>query len=200
MGSIDKDFQVKTKKESPRELAQLLVQYLKKNSCILDLGAGAGVDSFFFVRNGHKVIAIDRETSVLEEFISKNSDTYFENINVIKDDFYKIKLPSCDVIYASYSIPFCKTDEFQDKWKALELQVGIGTIIAIVFFGKKDDWNALTERFTFHSAKDVEHLLKNYEILHIEDREYEGTSLNQKREIVKKHWNVIDVIAKKCKG
>lgn len=197
MSSHDNKYQEKTKNKEPGELAKKLLYYIPQNSTILDLGAGAGIDSKFFADNGHFVTAIDRETAVISELVESYGALYTGKINVIKDDFYHMNLPISDAIYANYSLPFCETIKFPDKWLSLESQIKMGAVIAFVFFGENDDWKHYTEKFTFHSSEDVLNLLGNYEIIHLENKEYEGKSMRPSGEIVEKHWNVIEVIAKK---
>jgi hypothetical protein len=199
MSSHDNKYQEKSKNKEPGELAKKLLHYIPKNSTILDLGAGAGVDSRYFADNGHLVNAIDRETTVINEVIERYGELYTGRITVIKDDFYHMNLPISDAIYANYSLPFCETTKFTDKWLSLESQVKIGAIIAFIFFGENDDWKSYTEKFTFHSNEDVMNLLENYEIIHLENKEYDGQSMRPNGEIIDKHWNVIEVIAKKMK-
>lgn len=197
MSSHDNKYQENTKNKEPGELAIRLINYIPPSSTVLDLGAGAGVDSRYFVDNGHYVTAIDRETAVISEIIESPDSLHAGKINVIQDDFYHMNLPICDVIYANYSLPFCETAKFPDQWLKLESQIKIGAIIAFVFFGKNDDWNNNTDKYTFHSTEDVLSLLKNYEIMHLVEKEYDGKSMRPNGEIVQKHWNVIEVIAKK---
>ncbi|MCD4713079.1 MAG: YdeI/OmpD-associated family protein [Clostridiales bacterium] len=197
MTNHDQKYQEKSKNKEPAELAKNLLLFIPPHSKILDLGAGAGTDSRFLVDNGHSVTAIDRETTVISEVMESHGGLYSQSISVVKGDFYDMSLPDCDVIYANYSLPFCATSDFLVKWLNLESQVKVGTIVAYIFFGKNDDWKNSTEKFTFHSKEDVESLLDQYEILHIEGKEYNGSSMKPSGEIVEKHWNIIEVIAQK---
>ncbi len=193
----DQKYQEKSKNKEPAELAKKLLPFIPPHLKILDLGAGAGKDSRFFVDNGHSVTAIDRETTVISEAMENQDGLYSQSISVIKGDFYNMSLSNCDVIYANYSLPFCATSDFPLKWLNLDSQVKVGTIVAYIFFGKNDDWKNSTEKFTFHSKEDVKNLLDQYEILHIEDKKYNGSSMRPSGEIVEKHWNIIELIAQK---
>lgn len=197
MSNHDNKYQENTKNESPRQLAKRFLNYLSERSTIIDLGAGAGVDSLFFADSGHSVCAIDREVSVLEARLDEKRDTYSNNVSVMKGDFYNITLPECDAIYASYSLPFCATSSFNEKWLSIDTQLKVGTLIAIVLFGDNDDWCRNTERFTFHSTESANLMLDNYEILFLDNSEYDGKSMRPNGDIVDKHWHVIEIIAKK---
>ena len=199
MSDHDKKYQENTKNDKPNEFAQRFLNFLSDNSTIIELGAGAGVDSQYFADRGHSVFAIDREVNVLQASLDEKRDTYSNKINVIKGDFYNITLPACNAMYANYSLPFCSTVLFNKNWKSIDTQLKVGVLIAVVLFGENDDWSINKERFTFHSTEDAYKLLDNYEILFLENSEYDGKSMRPNGDIIDKHWNVIEIIAKKIK-
>lgn len=197
MSSYDKKFHEKTKNEEPRALAKKLMEVLAKPSRIIDLGAGAGVDAKHFIENGHTVIAVDRETTVLEDLKIELSNKNINGLEVVKADLYEMKLPQVDCVYASFSLPFCPTQLFEQRWHQLEAQIPNGATIAMIFFGKNDSWAEWTERFTFHSKSEIETLFKAYDLLHLEELENDGTSMRPNGEIVTKHWHTFSVIGRK---
>ncbi len=199
MSDHDNKYQENTKNDKPKQLARRFLNYLSDNSIIIDLGAGAGIDSQYFAEKGHSVFAIDREVNVLESSLAEKRNTYSSKISVVKGDFYNITLPVCDAIYANYSLPFCSTALFNKNWLSIDAQLKVGVLIAVVLFGENDDWSLNTERFTFHSTEAAHNLLDNYEILFLENSEYDGKSMRPSGDIIEKHWNVIEIIAKKIK-
>ena len=197
MTNHDNEYQKETKNKPVSDLALKVLKYIPKKSSIIDLGAGAGNDSIYFADNGHNVIAIDRETSVMSEVLDGFGDKYWSKIKVIRDDFYHVNLQSGNVFFANYSLPFCGSDNFDEKWSSIESQVQVGGYISFVFFGLNDDWKNSADRFALHSKENILSMLKNYEILDLEEKEFEGKSMRPNGEIISKHWHVIEVIAKK---
>ena len=63
------DYYEKTKNTMPRKNVRKFVEMNVKPGTCIDLGCGAGNDTIYLIRNGWKVIAIDKENT--EEIIRK---------------------------------------------------------------------------------------------------------------------------------
>lgn len=195
--NIDKEFQRITANGPARDLAILLNDIIAENSIVIDLGCGSGIDSQHFVENGHTVIAIDREVSVIEEKKKALAKEQFDRLNIVKADFNEMDLPKANVVYASYSLPFCGNLQFNNTWKKQFETLNVETIVGIVLFGQKDEWYGSNEYLIFHSDEEVKALFNTFEILHYENVEYEGECMSSDGSIMNKHWNVINVVAVK---
>ncbi len=98
-----------SKKLPPNNFAKRAYSLIKKKKfkTVLDVGAGNGRDSAFFLEKGLAVTAIDFSESGIEKIKSLNSE-----VKTYCTDIRKIKLPknSFDVIYAHLSLHY-----FNDK-------------------------------------------------------------------------------------
>lgn len=193
----DKEFQKITADEPPRDLAILLNSFIPSNSTIVDLGCGSGIDSLYFIENGHFVIAIDREISVIRDKKKKLGEDEQSRLSILKADFNEITYPKADVIYASYSLPFCGSQNFLTTWDKHFETLKPNTAVGIVLFGQKDEWYAHNDYLAFHSDEEAKSLFKTFDIRHYENIEYLGKCMSSDGSIIDKHWNVINIVAYK---
>ena len=193
----DKDFHSITANEPPRDLAILLNSMIKENATVLDLGCGAGVDSQYFLENGHSVIAVDREVTTIEEKKKAIDNALAHRLQVIKADFNDLDFPKADVIYASYSLPFCGKSNFSATWQNQFETLPKGTVIGIVLFGHQDAWFGHNDYLVFHSEEEAKALLNAFEINHYENLVYEGTCMSSDGSTIDKLWHVMNIVAVK---
>ena len=97
----------KTKNSNiPENLRMFMNMKVEPGICI-DLGCGAGRDSRFLIKNGWKVIAIDKEDTekMIRSSLQEEEQNYLE---FIKQDFENnIILQSCNLLVANSSLSFC---------------------------------------------------------------------------------------------
>src|SRR5262245_11484547 len=92
--------------------------------------------------------------------------------------------PPADLLNASLVLPFLTADAFDDVWERIVSSLGDGSRFAGHLFGERDEWATLTNR-THHTRAQVESLLSNFDIEHLDEREYDGqTALG-----APKHWH-----------
>lgn len=95
---------------------RLLLKFLPqiKPGCALDIGCGAGHDSFFLSKNGFKVEAIDMDLTYIKN-LNKISKKYKLNINAFPVDIrgYKIEPEKYNLILAIQSLVFLKKSEYK---------------------------------------------------------------------------------------
>ena len=76
--------------------------------------------------------------------------------------FIEMKLAdSVDLIYASYSLLFCRPEKFPLVWKTIIDHISIGGRFAGNFFGDKDSWADIPGR-THHSYQQVLELFQDH--------------------------------------
>ena len=184
----------KTENSKPNFLLEKLINNVdieQKNA--VDLGCGAGRDTLYFIKNGFKVLAIDREDT--SKIISKKLS--FEELKRFRfrcQDFEDTEIEENNLLVANFSIPFCNKNYFKSFWNKINNSIlGNGYFVGN-FFGLNDSWTKTKQDMVFLTKEEVLDLFKNnfYIIFFKEVEKDEKTALG-----VMKHWHIYNVIAKK---
>lgn len=182
----------KTKNSNiPENLRMFMNMKVEPGICI-DLGCGAGRDSKFLIKNGWKVIAIDKEDT--EKMIRSSLQEEEQNyLKFIKQDFENnIILQPCNLLVANSSLSFCNRKNFDDLWKKIVDSISKDGYFVGNFFGINDSW-ANRPNMVFFTKEEVIKLFSSFEIINFKEVAKNGkTALG-----VEKHWHVFNVIAKK---
>jgi len=161
-----------------------------------DLGAGTGRDTLFLLKQGWNVLALDAEQLSIDIILNRIGVLYNNNLEVVVTPFSEMMLPNdLDLINASYSMPFCRPQDFPQCWKTITDQLAIGGRFSGQFFGEKDEW-AINPDLTIHSHEKMLRLFEDQfviEYLQIEDGLIPCANGQMK------HWHVYHVVAKKIK-
>lgn len=190
-----KQFHKVTQGEPPRELARKIIKYLNNNSLILDCGCGAGNDSLFFASQGHKVIALDKETSILENRL-KNLVGVNDKVIIRKSDIIDFEMEKVDCFYSSLTLSFLCKKDFYVLWNSISTKLDKQTIIGLNIFGDRDEWYRDTEDMTFMNKKEFTSLFSNLTVLEFSENEKLGTSMGTDGLPRGKKWHTFECIAK----
>lgn len=184
-------YQNSIKRDKPsRLLADFFRLKLDKNlkeKNAIDLGCGAGNDSIFLLEKGFKVTAIDSEPQVSEILSKRVKNT--QNLNVVIDDFSKVKLQKTDLINANFSLFFVKKD-FKLFIKNVLDNINKNGYFVGNFLGKEDDWK---KSKTTVEKDELRNYFSKFKILYFSEEKYYKDSLTKKN----KFWHVYNIIAKK---
>lgn len=181
----------KTKNNMPRTNIRKFVDMKIKPGICIDLGCGAGNDTIFLIKNGWKVIAIDKENT--ENIIRNNLNNEEQNsLEFEKQDFENITLKPCDLLVANLSLSFCNKKYFSELWNKIVNSISKDGYFVGNFFGINDTW-ANRPYMTFLSKEDVLDLFLAFEIIDFKEIERNGKTALGKT----KHWHIFNVIAKK---
>lgn len=159
----------------------------------IDIGCGAGIETFDLLRRGWNVIAIDREPSAISAVIELAKEQPDKKLRTICSSFEELhSIPSAEFIYSYHSLPFCKADHLDRLWNLIQQAVKPNGIFAGSFFGMNDEW-VKSGHTSGVSKKTLDCYLSAFDILHFEEVDKIGnTALNGP-----KHWHFIEVIARK---
>ena len=158
----------------------------------IDLGCGTGIDTMELLEKGWKVTAIDNQMEALNQLQQHMYPFFDQDLKVIHNSFEFINLPAAHLINASFSLPFCHPDHFEDLWKNIENAITVGGRFAGHFFGTNDSW-VTNDKMTFLNEKQVCHLFDSFSVEWMEESERDGKTIGGKE----KHWHVFHVVAKK---
>ncbi len=113
-----KKYYENTEDALPHPMVKKFINMNIKPKNAIDLGCGAGRDTIYLIKNGWKVLSIDREDT--KGFISSKLDseeTKRFRFNV--QNFENIKLEKNNLLVANFSIPFCNKNYFNEFWNKI---------------------------------------------------------------------------------
>ena len=174
-------------------VCKLLIEFLDnyKIDNAIDLGCGSGNETVYMIKNGIKVLAIDRQLN--QDFIlNRLSDNEKKMISFKESSFEDVELPKTKLLTAFFSIPFCNPNNFDELWTKIYNSIEDNGYFVGQLFGDSDAWNVVKSINTFSIDK-VKEYLKNYNIIKLEEIEYVRESDNKK-------CHFYDIIAQKKVG
>ena len=161
----------------------------------IDIGCGHGADTLELLKKGWKVLATDADENglrLLNESVNKSFKKNLKTEKLSFEEFGNAKFKKCDLLNASYSIPFCKPEYFDILWNKISDTIKKGGMFSGQFFGEKDEW-AGNKNMTFLKIKKVNELFRDFEVLYFEEKDEDGYTASGDF----KHWHVFSVIAEK---
>ena len=175
------------------DVCKLLIEFLDnyKVDNAIDLGCGSGNETVYMIKNGIKVLAIDRQLN--QDFIlNRLSDNEKKMISFKESSFEDVELPKTKLLTSFFSIPFCNPNNFDELWTKIYNSIEDNGYFVGQLFGDRDAWNVVESINTFSIDK-VKEYLKNYNIIKLEEIEYVRESDNKK-------CHFYDIIAQKKVG
>lgn len=172
----------------PKPLLIKALEFVHNKESALDLGAGALIDSEYLASQGFKeIVTLDIEPSVSKRKHSKP-------IKIVISSFKAMTLPSSkyDLVTSQFSLPFIKPDSFLAVIKKISDSLKKNGIFTGQLFGVNDEWKN-NPNMTFYTNKQARSLFNDFEIIQINEKEYDGTLTDG----TPKHWHVFFFIVKK---
>ncbi len=184
----------------PHPTLQKALFFLKNdniaNGLAVDLGCGTGRDTLFLLENGWNVFAIDAEEQAIAILLNRINENQSARLTVAVISFADMLLPEgVSLINASFSLPFCSPDHFQDCWQKIFENLVIGGMFCGHFFGDRDEW-ANKPFMTHHTYAQLMNLFSDrFEIKYfLQEEGALPTAVG-----VKNHWHIFHVVAKKVR-
>jgi tellurite methyltransferase len=183
-----------TAQRPPRELLLQTLNHLdwerkgRRGQTAIDLGFGAGNDSLELLRRGWKVLAIDGQAAAAKFLDQRVPPQHRKSLSCRVARMEELDVPPADLIYASFSLPFCDPDEFPRLWAKIRTAIRPGGHFAGQFFGNRDEWYG-RRPMNFHSADEVRRLGRGFKMELIRESVEEGMSYGGP-----KHWHFFDII------
>ncbi len=189
-----------TARRPPRELLLRTLDHIgwetkrPRRRSAIDLGFGAGNDSLELLRRGWRVLGIDQQLAAIR-FLSRRVPPRRRNsLTLLQAPMEGLTLPSSDLVYASFSLPFCDPAAFPELWATIRRSLAPGGHFAGQLFGDHDEW-AGKRPMSFHSARQVRDLAKGYRIELLREVDEAGRSFEGP-----KQWHYFEVILEKARG
>jgi trans-aconitate methyltransferase len=157
----------------------------------IDLGYGDGTETLHLLQQGWSVLAIDAEQSACDLLLTRTPKDLLPRLKMKISCFEEVDLPPADLVYAGFSLPFCRPQHFPMIWEKITASLKPSGRFAGDFFGIKDSWSK-REDMTFLTQAHIERMFLDLEVELIEERDEDGQAASGP-----KHWHVFSVIAKK---
>lgn len=191
------DYYRQTAKRPPRDLLLQSLSRIESEGdasparTAIDLGFGSGTDTLELLRRGWKVLAVDREADAARFLARRVPARWRSRLTTIVAPMEGLELPSADLVYASFSLPFCRPDRFPETWSAVRTAVGPHGHFAGQLFGDRDQWHRSSD-MTFHSRRRVTALVRGWKVELIRETDEQGHSFSGP-----KQWHFFDLILEK---
>jgi tellurite methyltransferase len=158
----------------------------------VDLAAGEGRDTLELLARGWRVLATDAEVAAFDYLWPRVPAAARDRLTTAVAPFEDTALPPCDLLNASFALPFCAPGHLPALWERIVAAIRPGGRFAGQFFGDRDSWASRADR-THHTHDEVVALLAEFdiEVLRIEERDDPPDGRDPK------HWHLFHVVARK---
>ena len=174
----------------PRDTLLAAAEAFDTPGVAVDLGCGAGRDTVELLRRGWHVVAIDSEAEAIRRLRAKVGDD--ERLQTQVARYEEAALPSCDLVNASFSLPFCAPEIFGVVWERIVDALRPDGRFCGQLFGERDEW-ATEDDMSVQTREEAELLLSGFELERFDEVEEDGkTALGQL-----KHWHMFNIVALK---
>ena len=164
-----------------------------------DLGCGDGRDTGELLRQGWRVWAQDSSAEGLARLRARPECAAAlaeGRLEVVQADFADTTPPACDLVNASFALPFCPPGHFAGLWARIDAAVGPGGRFSGQFFGDRDDWAIIEDRT--HLPRDaVVRLFDGWVLERLIEEDRASTHAPTSPDGAHKHWHVFHVVARK---
>jgi membrane dipeptidase len=176
--------------DEPRETLLVAMSRFETPGLAVDLGCGTGRDTAALLRAGWKVLAIDGDQEAIDRLLARVEPEDGRLVTQVAR-FGAASWPACDLLNASFSLPFCPADRFDGVWRQIVDSLRPGGRFAGQLFGDRDAWAG--SGITVQTRAEVGELLRPFEIERLDEIDEEGSTVTGKR----KHWHLFHVVARK---
>lgn len=157
----------------------------------IDLGCGEGTDTLALLRQGWRVLAIDEQPEAIARLNAQIPTDLHAQLQTQTVAFEAVTLPLADLIYAGFSLPFCRPTYFAALWATLVNALPPGGRFAGQIFGDRDSW-AKNPDITFFTITATEALLQPFAIEWFTEIDEDGQAVSGP-----KHWHYFEIIGRK---
>lgn len=158
----------------------------------VDIAAGEGRDTLELLRRGWRVVATDGHPDAFTHLWPRVPEQATSRLSTLVATFADTPVCPCELVNASYALPFCDPGDFAALWGRIVAAIRPGGRFAGQFFGDRDSWAVLPGR-SHHSEEAVRRLFEGFEIelFRVEERDDPPDVRNPK------HWHLFHVVARK---
>lgn len=141
-----------TRLRPPRELLTRTLRFFsveqRPHGVAVDLGCGSGPDTFELLKRGWTVHAVDAEPSGLAMLQESVPPDLRERLHTHSERFEAFDFPACDLVWASYALPFCPDAGLTELIRRVAASLRQGGRFAGDIFGDQHAWSAEADVLT----------------------------------------------------
>jgi SAM-dependent methyltransferase len=158
----------------------------------VDLGAGEGRDTLELLKRGWRVLATDANPQAFELLWPRVPEDQRARLTTEEAEFRDMMLPECDLLNASFALPFCEPADFPGLWRKIVAAIRPGGRFSGQLFGERDSWASIPDR-SHQTREQVEELFQEFafEMFKIDEKDETAEVRNPK------HWHVFHIVARK---
>lgn len=181
----------------PRELLLQTLNHLdweggrRRGRKAVEIGFGAGTDTLELLRRGWNVLAVDAQEDAARFLERRVPPRLRRSVTMLVEPMEELELPPTDLVYASFSLPFCDPARFPGLWSAIRRALRPGGHFAGQLFGVQDEWHG-QRQFSFFDRAGVLNLCRGMRVELLRETVEEGRSFDGP-----KHWHFFDLIVEK---
>lgn len=157
----------------------------------VDLGCGEGRDAVALLQHGFRVIAIDANKAGLDWMAARTDLPACGALEIVHARMEDAHWPACDIVNASFALPFCPPERFPELWNRIVRSLIGGGRFAGQLFGPDDDW--ANPGLTLMTRDEVVALLAPFDIEQLEEVNRAGKDAKGNA----KHWHLFHIVARK---
>ena len=157
----------------------------------IDLGFGGGRDTRLMLSRGWNVFALDVTPEAETILLERVDPDHRDRLEIAIGRFEEVPLPSTDLVFASYSLPFAAS-ALDAAMAAAVASVRTGGWFTGVLFGENDDW--ISDEVAAVTREWIADKLADFDPVHIEETDADaefGTDGETK------HWHWYFVAAQR---
>jgi membrane dipeptidase len=156
----------------------------------VDLGCGTGRDTAELLRRGWRVLAIDREPEAFERLHALVGPSS-PRLQTRSARFEVASWPACELVNASFALPFCRPQDFPPLWQKIVDSLRVGGRFCGQLFGERDDWAG--SGVVVHTRPELRELLAPFEVERLDELDQDGSTAVG----TQKHWHLFHIVARK---
>jgi tellurite methyltransferase len=164
----------------------------RKPGLAVDLGAGEGRDTLELLNREWRVVATDGHPDAFTHLWPRVPPDHRARLTTEEAAFADTRIPDCDLLNASFALPFCEPRDFPGLWTKIVQAIRPGGRFAGQLFGDRDSWASLPDR-SHQSRAEVERLFQGFTFEMLNEEEKDETPDVRKP----KHWHVFHIVARK---
>jgi SAM-dependent methyltransferase len=172
------------------ELFEVLGSFGESRHAAIDLGCGTGADSRAMLERGWSVFATDAEQEAIARLRRRVPDDLAARLETAVARMEDVELPRADLVWAHFSIFFCRPEAFPDVWAKVIGAIVPGGRFAGQILGDRDAWAPNGDISAF-ARDEALALFDGLEVERFDEVEEDGDVSGEQ-----KHWHYFYAVAR----